>query len=125
MMRTLLLVLCLMLASCVTMPNTGIYENPVSRNHRQQYLAQNPQLAPEVRQAIASRQIITGMSRMDVMAAWGPPKSCSSIFTVTPSQTVCLYADRTTSVVLDRTYHDTDYSSVYFESGRVVDWQLH
>jgi hypothetical protein len=126
-MRTAILILtCLALTSCaMTMPNTGIYENPVLRNHRQQYLAQNPQLAPDIRRAIASQEVMTGMSRAEVMAAWGPPKSCSSVFTSPQSRTVCLYADTTRSVVLGRTYRDTDYKSVYFESGRVVDWQLH
>lgn len=122
-----LLSLCCMLGlhGCFTLPNTGIYENPVLRNHRQQYLAQNPQLPPDIRQAIASQQIMSGMSRMDVMAAWGPPSSCSRVFTASPSRTVCVYTDKRTSVVLDRTYRDIDYKSVYFESGHVVDWQLH
>jgi hypothetical protein len=126
-MQTAILILtCLALISCVaTMPNTGIYENPVRRNHRQQYLAQNPQLPSNIRQAIASQQVISGMSRTDVMASWGAPKSCSRVFASPQERTVCLYTDTTRSVVLDRTYRDTDYKSVYFESGRVVDWQLH
>jgi hypothetical protein len=68
---------------------------------------------------------MAGMSRGDVMAAWGPPASCSRVMAVTPSQTICVYTDKTTSVVLGRTYRDTDYKSVYFEAGRVVDWQRH
>lgn len=125
-MRIMLLtLLCIGLTSCVTIPQTGVYESPVLRNHRQQYLAQNPQLAPEIRQAIASQQVITGMSREAVMAAWGPPASCSRIFTDPASRTVCLYTDTTRSSILGQSYRDTDYKSVYFESGRVVDWQLH
>lgn len=121
-----LILICVGLTGCVTtIPQTGWYENPVLRNHRQQYLVQNPQLAPDIRQAIASQQVVTGMSRTDVMAAWGPPASCSSIFTDPQSRTVCLYTDKSTSVVLGRQYRDTDYKSVYFEAGRVVDWQLH
>ena len=126
-MRTILLSLCcvLGLSACVTIPTSGVYENPVLRNHREQYLAQNPSLAPNIRQAIVSQDIVQGMSRMDVMASWGPPASCSSIFTVSPSQTVCIYTDTVRSSVLGQSYKDTYYKSVYFESGRVVDWQLH
>ena len=122
---SVLLTTWMLCTSCLTIPNQGLYENPVLRNHRQQYLAQNPQLPPQILQAIASKQVIAGMSRSDVTAAWGPPVSCDRIFTDPASRTVCLYADRTTSVVLDRTYRDIDYKSVYFEAGRVVDWQLH
>ena len=120
-----LILITLMLTACVTIPSTGIYENPVLRNHRQQYLAQNPQLPPDVRQAIASQHVMAGMSRMDVMASWGPPASCSRILGGPGSKMVCLYTDTTRSSVLGQSYRDTDYKSVYFEAGRVVDWQLH
>jgi hypothetical protein len=113
------------LTACVTIPNSGVYENPVLRNHREQYLAQNPSLPPDIRQAIVSQQVVAGMSRTDVMAAWGPPKSCSSNFSVSPSQTVCVYTDTVRSSVLGRSYKDIYYKSVAFAAGHVVDWQLH
>ena len=125
MRTTILLLPCLILTGCLTIPSTGIYENPVLRNHRQQYLANNPQLTPNIRHAITSQQVTSGMSRADVMAAWGPPASCSRVLASPDARTVCLYTDRRTSVILDRTYRDTSYKSVYFESGRVVDWQRH
>ena len=126
-MRTMLLILgCILgLTACVTMPYQEYYENPVRRNFRQQHLAQNPQLTPDIRQAITSRQVIAGMSRMDVAAAWGPPVSCSRVFTDPQSRTVCLYTDKESALLLGPRYKDIFYNSVYFEAGRVVDWQLH
>jgi hypothetical protein len=113
------------LVGCQTIPHQGLYENPVRSNYRQQYLAQNPQLPTGIRQAITSQRVINGMSRMDVMAAWGPPSSCSRILGSPDSGVVCFYKDTTTSVVLDRRYRDTTYKSVYFVHGIVVDSQYH
>jgi hypothetical protein len=122
-MRRLLFMTCtVLLTACVAqMPSTGLYENPVRRNYRQQYLAQNPQLPPDMRAAIESQRIIEGMPREAVMAAWGPPSTCSRI----GIRTVCIYTETTRTVILGRTYRDTDYNSVTFEHGRAVDWQLH
>jgi hypothetical protein len=113
------------LAGCLTIPDEDAYENPVLSNHRRQYLAQHQNLPADIRHAIASKKVVAGMSRNDVMAAWGPPRSCSRVMNDPAGRTVCLYADTSTSVVLDRRYRDTSYKSVYFEGGRVVDWQFH
>lgn len=114
----------LLLAGC-TIPHTGLYENPVRRNFREQYLAQHPSLNPEIHAAITSQRVIYGMNQMEVMAAWGPSTSCSRVLNDPRHRTVCLYTDKSTTMVLDRTYRDTSYKSVYFENGMAVDWQQH
>ena len=44
---------------------------PMERVNR--HLESNPQLSPEVRQAISEGSIIKGMTREDVLASWGNP----------------------------------------------------
>lgn len=119
-----LLVSVIALGGCV-MSQTGRAENPVRQQYRQQYLAQHPTLAPEIRQAISAREVIPGMTREQVMAAWGPPASCRRTYGEGARDTVCLYTDRATIIGGPTMYTDQRYKSVYFQRGVVVDWQWH
>ena len=117
----ILLVLSLIVvAGCVI--NT---ENPVVRRNRQQYLANNPSLFPVIRAAIEEKRVIVGMTREQVTASWGPPSTCSRTYGDPKSGTVCLYYDSATVIAGRTTYTDRRYKSVYYENGKVVDWQHH
>jgi hypothetical protein len=95
--------------------------DPFVNYHRKQFLAAHPSLEPSTREAIQAGRILPGMSRAEVMAAWGPPKTCSSV----GSRVVCLYEEQTPMFAGRQTYTDRRYNSVVYERGAVVDWQLH
>jgi outer membrane protein assembly factor BamE (lipoprotein component of BamABCDE complex) len=116
----LALVAMLLLSGCVM--NT---ENPVVRMNRRTYLANNPQISPVYSTAIKEKRIIVGMTREQVMAAWGPPSTCSRAYGDRTHDTVCLYYDTAMVVAGRTTYTDRRYKSVHYDAGRVVDWQWH
>lgn len=125
-MKSLINILIVVILTGCVMPQTGMYENPVIANYRAQYLRDNPGLSPEMRNAIQQRRILHGMSRESVMAAWGPPATCSRTYGDPTDSVVCLYYDtvRIVTGIAPTTSH-REYKSVYFVDGKVVDWQLH
>ena len=63
------LLLILIITGCATasqakMPNY---------NSRQEYLNNNSELSPEIKQAILKGKVIEGMTKQDVLATWGEP----------------------------------------------------
>ena len=120
--RVLMLFIVMGLTGCMMRwdPNA-----PFQTAHQTRYLRDHPELTLRIREAIRTSQVVTDMTRLDVMAAWGPPASCSRTLGSHDTRTVCLYKDVTRSQILDRRYTDVSYKSVLFEDGIVTDWQQH
>ena len=100
-------------------------ERAVSDCAPDRYLRDHPELTLRIREAIRTSQVVTDMTRLDMMAAWGPPASCRRTLGSHDTRTVCLYKDVTRSQILDRRYTDVSYKSVLFEDSIVTDWQQH
>lgn len=65
----MILSLSLLLCSCATISQAKM-PNYESRNN---YIAMHPELSSEIKQAILKGKVIEGMTKQDVLAAWGEP----------------------------------------------------
>ena len=79
---------------------------------RLQYLASHPELAAEIRQAIAKGGIVDGMSESDVRASIGEPDQITSHLT-----------DHGTAEQWDYQPGSPHHRTLFFDSGTLYHWE--
>lgn len=107
-----LITICLFFFSCASFELGNLH--PKSR--RAKFVASNPNLFPEIKEAILNGNLMIGMTPAQVVASIGRPydvNMSSGSWGVHEQWVMCAPNSR----------RDWRYGYVYFENGRVVSWQ--
>jgi len=101
-------VLTLVALACLPIPD-------FSKGNRRDYVAAHPELTPEIKAAIMNREVVMGMTELDVVASIGSPRKIN--------RDTYAFGERAQFVYEDYSrYIRPKYTYVYFENRRVTSW---